>query len=83
MFSKSCLLQRHQKASYMRIRTWEMVKLISIYLSLQFLLIFRKAAAGELAEDSGLNDIFRNVTEIDVDETGVSGAKDFFNSKVS
>ena len=48
----------------------------------QFLLIFRKAAAGELLEDSGLKDLYQNVTEIDVDETGVSGAKDFFMSKV-
>ena len=49
----------------------------------QFLLIFRKAAAGELLEDSGLNDLYHNVTEIDVDEAGVSGAKDFFMSKVN
>ena len=48
----------------------------------QFLLIFRKAAAGELLEDSGLNDLYRNVSEIDVHEEGVSGAKDFFTSKV-
>ena len=48
----------------------------------QFLLIFRKAAAGELLEDSGLNDLYKNMTEIDVDVEGVSGAKDFFMSKV-
>ena len=48
----------------------------------QFLLIFRKAADGDLLEDSGLNDLYKNMTEIDVDAEGVSGAKDFFMSKV-
>jgi len=46
------------------------------------LLIFRKAAAGELAEDSGLADLYRNVSEIDVDKEGVKGAKNFFTAKV-
>jgi len=46
------------------------------------LLIFRKAAAGELAEDSGLCELYRNVSEIDVDVEGVKGAKNFFTAKV-
>ncbi|XP_046326771.1 EF-hand domain-containing protein D2-like [Haliotis rufescens] len=48
----------------------------------EFLLIFRKAAAGELAEDSGLYELYANISEIDVDETGVRGAKDFFEAKI-
>jgi len=45
-------------------------------------LIFRKALAGELTEDSGLYDIYRAVTEIDVQKEGVKGAKNFFEAKV-
>lgn len=48
----------------------------------EFLLIFRKAAAGELAEDSGLSVLARQF-EIDVDEVGVGGAKDFFEAKIN
>ncbi|XP_046559216.1 EF-hand domain-containing protein D2-like [Haliotis rubra] len=48
----------------------------------EFLLIFRKAAAGELDEGSGLYELYANVSEIDVDETGVLGAKDFFEAKI-
>ncbi len=48
----------------------------------EFLLIFRKAAAGELSEDSGLSVLARQV-EVNVDEVGVGGAKDFFEAKVS
>ncbi|XP_071945093.1 EF-hand domain-containing protein D2-like [Antedon mediterranea] len=47
----------------------------------EFLLIFRKAAAGELDADSGLCELAK-LTEIDVDESGVSGAKDFFEAKI-
>lgn len=47
----------------------------------EFLLIFRKAAAGELAEDSGLNALAR-LSEIDVSTEGVKGAKTFFEAKV-
>ena len=47
----------------------------------EFLLIFRKAAAGELKEDSGLSFLAKQC-EIDVDEVGVGGAKDFFEAKV-
>ncbi|OQV22405.1 EF-hand domain-containing protein D2, partial [Hypsibius exemplaris] len=47
----------------------------------EFLLIFRKAAAGELADDSGLSTL-ANLTEIDVDKTGVIGAKGFFEAKI-
>lgn len=47
----------------------------------EFLLIFQKAALGELELGSGLMQLAK-LTEIDVDETGVSGAKDFFEAKV-
>ncbi|XP_034029017.1 EF-hand domain-containing protein D2 [Thalassophryne amazonica] len=46
----------------------------------EFLLIFRKAAAGELAEDSGLSELAR-LSEIDVSTEGVKGAKTFFEAK--
>lgn len=49
---------------------------------LQFLLIFRKANAGELVEESGLSKLAK-LTEIDVVEVGVGGAKEFFEAKVS
>ena len=49
--------------------------------SLQFLLIYRKAKAGELAEESGLSRL-AELTEINVEEVGVGGAKDFFEAKV-
>lgn len=48
---------------------------------LQFLLIFHKAAAGELQEDSGLMALAK-LSEIDVAQEGVKGAKDFFEAKV-
>ncbi|GAA6106149.1 EF-hand domain-containing protein D2 [Tachysurus ichikawai] len=47
----------------------------------EFLLIFRKAAAGELAEDSGLS-VLARLSEIDVSTEGVKGAKSFFEAKV-
>ncbi|XP_048873189.1 EF-hand domain-containing protein D2-like [Brienomyrus brachyistius] len=47
----------------------------------EFLLIFRKAAAGELEEDSGLHALAR-LSEIDVSTEGVKGAKTFFEAKV-
>jgi hypothetical protein len=52
------------------------------FICVQFLLIFRKAAAGELEEGSGLMDLYSNMTEIDVDAEGVKGAKNFFQAKV-
>ena len=48
----------------------------------EFMLIFRKAAAGELHEDSGLGMLARQC-EINVEEVGVGGAKDFFEAKVN
>lgn len=45
------------------------------------MLIFRKAAAGELQEDSGLHALAR-LSEIDVSTEGVKGAKNFFEAKV-
>ncbi|KAM6178811.1 EF-hand domain-containing protein D1 [Rhynchocyon petersi] len=47
----------------------------------EFLLIFYKAAAGELQEDSGLMALAK-LSEIDVALEGVKGAKDFFEAKV-
>ncbi|KAM4704061.1 EF-hand domain-containing protein D2 [Rhinophrynus dorsalis] len=47
----------------------------------EFLLIFRKAAAGELQEDSGLHALAR-LSEIDVSIEGVKGARSFFEAKV-
>ncbi|KAM9855406.1 EF-hand domain-containing protein D2 [Aulostomus maculatus] len=47
----------------------------------EFLLIFRKAAAGELTEDSGLS-VLARLSEIDVSTEGVKGAKTFFEAKV-
>ena len=47
----------------------------------EFLLIFRKAAAGELDLESGLGQL-ASLTEVDVDEVGVCGAKNFFEAKV-
>lgn len=49
---------------------------------LQFLLIFRRAAAGELQEESGLMALAR-LSEINVSTEGVMGAKDFFEAKVT
>lgn len=47
----------------------------------EFLLIYRKAEAGELTEESGLCQLAK-LTEINVDEVGVNGAKNFFEAKV-
>nr|XP_046169220.1 EF-hand domain-containing protein D2-like isoform X2 [Oncorhynchus gorbuscha] len=47
----------------------------------EFLLIFRRAATGELQEESGLVALAR-LSEIDVSTEGVMGARDFFEAKV-
>ncbi|XP_078022960.1 EF-hand domain-containing protein D1 isoform X8 [Epinephelus lanceolatus] len=47
----------------------------------EFLLIFRRAAAGELQEESGLMALAR-LSEINVSIEGVMGAKDFFEAKM-
>jgi hypothetical protein len=47
----------------------------------EFLTIFRKARAGELELESGLGQL-ASLSEINVDEVGVGGAKDFFEAKV-
>ena len=47
----------------------------------EFLTIFRKSAAGELQEESGLGQLAKQM-EVNVDEVGVGGAKDFFEAKV-
>ncbi|CAH0393650.1 unnamed protein product [Bemisia tabaci] len=46
-----------------------------------FLLIFRKANAGELQEESGLGKLAK-LTEVDVGQVGVNGAKSFFEAKI-
>uniref|UniRef100_A0A8C2VXV3 EF-hand domain-containing protein n=1 Tax=Chinchilla lanigera TaxID=34839 RepID=A0A8C2VXV3_CHILA len=46
----------------------------------EFLLIFHKAAAGQLQEDSGLMALAQ-LSEINVALEGVRGAKDFFQAK--
>uniref|UniRef100_A0A6B2EI98 Putative swiprosin n=1 Tax=Phlebotomus kandelakii TaxID=1109342 RepID=A0A6B2EI98_9DIPT len=47
----------------------------------EFLLIYRKAKAGELTSESGLEQLAR-LTEINVEEVGVNGAKNFFEAKI-
>lgn len=47
----------------------------------EFLLIYRKAKAGELTANPGLEQLAR-LTEINVDEVGVCGAKNFFEAKI-
>lgn len=47
----------------------------------EFLLIYRKAKAGELTGHDGLQELVR-LTEINVQEVGVSGAKSFFEAKI-
>lgn len=47
----------------------------------KFLMIFRKAKNGELSKDSGLQQLYDQVMEIDVTETGVKGAKSFFEAQ--
>ena len=47
---------------------------------LQFLMIYRKARAGELTEESLKR--LAVLTEINVEEVGVYGAKEFFEAKV-
>ena len=49
----------------------------------EFLMIFRKAKNGEFKQTSGLQQLFDQVWEIDVAETGVKGAKNFFEAQVS
>lgn len=48
----------------------------------EFLIIFRKFAAGELDQESGLGQLAKR-TEIDVDQVGVGGAKTFFEAKIA
>lgn len=47
----------------------------------EFLLVYRKARAGELEANSGLAKL-AELTEVDVDKVGVNGAKEFFEAKV-
>ncbi|XP_065156118.1 EF-hand domain-containing protein D2 homolog [Atheta coriaria] len=48
----------------------------------EFLLVYRKARAGELDADSGLGQLAK-LTEVDVDKVGVVGAKEFFEAKIN
>ena len=47
----------------------------------EFLMICRQAQNGDLKQDSGLQKLFDCVMEIDVAETGVKGAKSFFEAQ--
>ncbi|KAG9494378.1 hypothetical protein GDO78_001956 [Eleutherodactylus coqui] len=47
----------------------------------EFMMIFYKAATGQLEEDSGLMSLAK-LSEIDVSTEGVKGAKNFFEAKV-
>ncbi|CAL8095350.1 unnamed protein product [Orchesella dallaii] len=47
----------------------------------EFLLIYHKAKAGQLDEDSGLSALAK-ITEVDIHEVGVDGAKNFFEAKI-
>ncbi|KAK5641656.1 hypothetical protein RI129_010203 [Pyrocoelia pectoralis] len=47
----------------------------------EFLLVYRKAKAGELDANSGLGQLAK-LTEINVDQVGVNGAKEFFEAKI-
>jgi hypothetical protein len=47
----------------------------------QFMFVLRRARAGEL-DCEGLNNMAK-LTEVNVDEVGVGGAKDFFEAKVN
>jgi len=48
----------------------------------EFLMIFRKARAGELDLESGLGQLAK-LTEVDVEQVGVEGAKTFFEAKIA
>jgi len=48
----------------------------------EFLMIFRKARAGELDLESGLGQL-ATLSEVDVDQVGVGGAKTFFEAKIA
>jgi len=48
----------------------------------EFLLIFRRAAAGELDLQTGLGQL-ASAAEISVEEVGVGGAKNFFEAKIA
>ncbi|XP_048519658.1 EF-hand domain-containing protein D2 homolog [Dendroctonus ponderosae] len=48
----------------------------------EFMLVFRKARAGELEDESGLAQL-AHLAEIDVPKVGVNGAKDFFEAKIN
>jgi len=47
----------------------------------EFLLIYHKAKAGQLESDSGLSALTK-LTEVDIKEVGVDGAKNFFEAKI-
>jgi len=48
----------------------------------EFMLIYRKANAGELDLNGGLSQLAQ-LTEINVEEAGVGGAKNFFEAKIA
>ena len=54
---------------------------LSLILFREFLDVIRKAHAGELDQESGLGKL-ASLSEVNVDEIGVGGAKNFFEAKV-
>nr|XP_042901693.1 EF-hand domain-containing protein D2 homolog isoform X3 [Parasteatoda tepidariorum] len=48
----------------------------------EFMLIYKKAKAGELDLNGGLSQL-AELTEINVEEAGVGGAKNFFEAKIA
>jgi len=66
-----------------QLRKVTIITAISVCIYFQFLLIFRKAKAGELESCSGLQDLYSQLQEVNVDEVGVGGASKFFEAKVS
>ena len=47
-----------------------------------FFHIFRMGRSGELSQDSGLFNLYAQISEIDVAKEGVAGAAGFFEAKV-
>lgn len=64
------------------VKIYNLTFLIDTYVVIKYLMYTRsKAKAGELESDSGLGQLAR-LTEINVDEVGVCGAKNFFEAKI-
>lgn len=60
---------------------WTQQEFTFEYMYTLFIIFYRKARAGELESHSGLEALAR-LTEINVDQVGVNGAKNFFEAKI-